>query len=101
MEAVVTQQHSIEQQGLKRESEAHFNNEMMLQLYELLQGERDIVKVYSRALKSDLYFVNPELQDRVEDELECPTYTTRELSFVLSMTTEELQRYHYLKTRLS
>ena len=100
MEAVATQ-HRTERNVVKRDSEQHFNNDMMLKLYELLQGEREVVKVYSKVLNSDLYFVNPELQERVEDELECPTYTTRELSFVLSMTAEELQQYHYLKTRLS
>ncbi|NOX35919.1 MAG: hypothetical protein GXO78_00105 [Calditrichaeota bacterium] len=74
--------------------------DLLLQLYELLQGERGMVRVYSRALQSDVCFVNPAVQDPETLEVDCPVYTTRELAFVLSLSEEEFRRFHYLKTRL-
>ncbi|RQW05054.1 MAG: hypothetical protein EH225_05025 [Calditrichaeota bacterium] len=69
-------------------------------LYELLQGKRELVRVYSRTLQQELCFVNTE---RVNPDLvpgDCPVYSTRELAHILSLSDEEFQRFHYLKTRL-
>ncbi len=69
-------------------------------LYDLLQGKRELVRVYSRALGQELCFINAE---RVNPDLvpgNCPVYTTRELAYILSLSGEEFQRFHYLKTRL-
>ncbi|RMI13214.1 MAG: hypothetical protein D6681_06035 [Calditrichaeota bacterium] len=77
-----------------------FAPDTLTQLYELLQGQRPMVKVYSRTLNTELCFVNPDVAQPVAIDPDTPVYSSRELSLVLSMTPEELQRYHYLKTRL-
>jgi len=76
------------------------NGDLQLQLYELLQGQRGVVWVYSRAVQSELCFVNPAVQDPETLEVDSPVYTTRELAFVLSLSEEEFRRYHYLKMKL-
>ncbi len=75
--------------------------DVLVKLYELVQGEREMVKFYSNSLNSELCFVNPALQDVDRLPAETTVYTTRELSFVLSMDPEELRRYHYLKMKLA
>ncbi|GEM_PF-5100214 len=67
----------------------------------LVQGERESVRVYSKALDSELYFVNSEDVAHQQKSLNCPVYTTRELAFVLSLSPSELKRYHYLKQKLA
>ncbi len=76
------------------------NPDLLLQLYELLQGERDMVQVYSRALEGEVCFVNPALRDPEQVQLACPVYSTRELAYVISLSEQDFRRYHYLKTRL-
>ena len=99
METMVTR-HSPKR--LKRQKQqSSFDADIMLQLYELLQGERDSVRVYSKELDSVVYFVNPDARPVKATPPECPVYTTRELAFVLSLTSEELKRYHYLKQKLA
>jgi hypothetical protein len=74
-------------------------SELVLRLYQLLQGEREVVRVYSRVLQDDLYFINP---DSVNTELlpgNCAVYTTRELAHIISISGEDFRRYHYLKLK--
>ncbi len=87
---------------IKREKKSKsFSPDMLVQLYELLQGERESVRVYSKVLDSELYFVNSEVLANQQKLSDCPVYTTRELAFVLSLTPSELKRYHYLKQKLA
>lgn len=75
-------------------------SELMVKLYELLQGQRDMVRVYSKVFESDLCFINPE---RLHSDLiptDCPVYTTRELAHIISLPDEELKQFHYLKIRM-
>jgi len=75
--------------------------ELLVKLYELLQGERNIIRTYSHVLQSELCFVNAEKTSPEElARLDCPVYTTRELAYILSLSDEEFRRFHYLKTRL-
>ncbi len=74
--------------------------DLLLQLYELLQGDRGTVVVYSNALQDKLYFVNPAVVDVETLPKGTPVYTTRELAFVITLSDEELRRYHYLKMKL-
>lgn len=76
------------------------NPDLLLQLYELLEGERAMVRVYSNALQSEICFVNPTRQDPDQLKSDCPVYTTRELAFVLSLSEEDFRRFHYLKMKL-
>ncbi|GAB4341000.1 MAG: hypothetical protein Kow0037_27260 [Calditrichia bacterium] len=78
----------------------HLSPDLLLQIYELLQGERDMVRVYSHTLQCHLSFVNPERQNPELLQNGDPVYTTRELAYVLSLSREDLIRFHYLKTRL-
>jgi len=74
--------------------------ELVVKLYELLQGQRDMVRVYSKAFQSDLCFINPE---RLHSDLiptDCPVYTTRELAHIISLPEGEFQYFHSLKTRM-
>ncbi len=84
----------------RRKASRNFDADMMVKLYELLQGDRDMVKVYSKALDSEICFVNPALIDLDKSGMEGPAYSTRELSFVMSLSPAELRRYHYLKMKL-
>lgn len=83
-----------------RRGEKAFDGDMLIKLYELLQGERDMVRIHSKTLGSDICFVNPERHASESLPPDCPAYTTRELAFVLSLSPAELQRYHYLKMKL-
>ena len=76
------------------------NPDLMLKLSELVHGERDTVMIHSKALQSDICFVNPALRDPATLRVDCPVYTTRELAFLLSLSDEEFRRFHYLKTKL-
>lgn len=74
--------------------------DLVLRIYELLQGERDMVKIYSKQLRCEIYLVNPALKDPQELRVPVPVYTTHELAFVLALSGEELKRFHYLKKKL-
>ncbi len=91
---------NIRRAGQRRNPALSLDTDLLLKLYELLQGERDRVRVYSKALQSDICFVNPARHNPDTLPMDCPVYTTRELAFVLSLTAEEFRRFHYLKTRL-
>jgi len=77
------------------------SSELLVQLYELLQGERHMIRIHSHVLQSELCFVNTEKISPEElARLDCPVYTTRELAYIISLSDEEFRRFHYLKTRL-
>jgi hypothetical protein len=77
------------------------SSELLVQLYELLQGERHMIRIHSHVLQSELCFVNTEKISPEElTRLDCPVYTTRELAYIISLSDEEFRRFHYLKTRL-
>ncbi len=100
MESIVQQPLRRARQHTRRSGHVDLNPDLVLKLYELLEGERDSVRLFSKALNCDLLFVNPE---RVNPDLlthDCPVYTTRELAYVLSLTPEEFRRFHYLKMKL-
>ncbi len=77
-----------------------FDADTLMQLYELLQGQRKMVRVHSKTLDEEICFVNPGAGGEEGVPPGCTHYSTRELSFVLSLSPEELKRYHYLKTKL-
>ena len=81
--------------------ESHIGSDMLVKLHELLQGERDSVRLFSKALDSEICFINTAALAEEYASLDCPVYTTRELSFVLSLSADEFQRYHYLKMKLA
>lgn len=95
-----TVEKTIRPAGQSRSPEVAFDTDLLLKLYELLQGERGLVRVYSQTLQAEICFVNPALQDPVQIPVEEIAYTTSELAFVLSLSEEEFRRFHYLKTRL-
>ena len=74
--------------------------DLILQLYELLEGRRAALIVYSQALQQAICFVNPALQPPNTVDGDLPVYTTRELAFILTLSPEEFRRFHYLKARL-
>ena len=75
--------------------------DLLIKLYELLQGEKKMIRLYSKVLQSELCFVNAEQVPPEElAHLDCPVYTTRELAYIISLSDEEFRRFHYLKTRL-
>lgn len=93
---------AVQSQPIRRRQEKRksvFANDLLVKLHELLQGERAAVKVYSKALNEEIEFVN-HIEGPVANDQVRPTYTTRELSMILSMTADELRKYHYFKTRL-
>lgn len=78
-----------------------FSGDAMTKLYELLEGKRERVHLHSKTLGCDLCFVNPTSEKTFDAGGNGSTvYTTRELSFVLSLSPADLRRYHYLKTQL-
>ena len=97
-----TMQKTIRRTRQRGAAESHISLSpgLLLQLYELLQGERDMVQVYSKALQSNVCFVNPELKNPDQLTPDCPVYTTRELAYIISLSAEDFRRFHYLKTRL-
>jgi hypothetical protein len=79
-----------------------FDPDMMVQIYELLQGDREMIKIYSKSLGSEICFVNAETTPAMRElPPGCPVYTTEELAFVLTLSEEEFKRFHYLKNRLT
>lgn len=98
MEAVLTKSPNLRRS--RRKPRKNFDTDMLVKLYELLQGERDMVRVHSKVLDSEICFVNAELYDPAKLSPNCPAYTTRELAFVLSLSPSELRQYHYLKMKL-
>lgn len=98
METVLTK--TTPRRRTRHKANPQFDADMLLKLYELLQGERDMVRVHSKALDSEICFVNPDVHNPEQTQFDCPAYTTRELAFVLSLSPSELQRYHYLKMKL-
>jgi hypothetical protein len=77
-----------------------FDPDMIVKIYELIQGEREMVRIYSKSLESDICLVNAEMTTPLQLPTDCPIYTTEELAFVLSLSEEEFKRFHYIKTRL-
>ena len=77
-----------------------FDPDIMVKIYELLQGEREMIKIYSKSLGCEICFINTETTTPLQLPIDCPVYTTEELAFVLALTDEEFKRFHYLKTRL-
>ena len=74
--------------------------DLLLLLYELLQGQREMVRMYSRSLQSEICLVNTQ---QTRPELlaqDCPVYTTRELAQIISLSAEEFQRFHHRKTKM-
>jgi hypothetical protein len=88
------------ERNVRQKNKSASQPDLLLALYELVQGEREMVRVYSKALQSDICFVNPERVNPETLTLDCPVYTTRELAYIISLSPEEFQRFHYLKTRL-
>ncbi len=74
--------------------------DILVKLYEFLQGERGELKIFSNVLGEELYFVNPVIFPETNWPTDKAVYTTREIAFILSLSSSELQRYHYLKTKL-
>lgn len=70
---------------------------LLLKLYELLQGERGVIRVHSNVLGSDVYFVNPAVCDLAELQSDCPVYTTGELAQVLELPPEGLGEFNRQK----
>lgn len=101
MQIISTQTKKSSKKRSHRRQKSAINPDVLVKLYELVQGEREMVRFYSKSLDSELCFVNPALQDVEKLPAGATVYTTRELSFVLSMNPEELQRYHYLKMKLA
>lgn len=83
----------------KRENAAS-TVEPVIKLYELIQGERGIVKIYSEFLECEIYLINPGVTNLPPLPDDCPIYTTEELAFLVNLSEDDLRRYHYLKTRL-
>lgn len=87
-------QKSGERLRRRRGSSRKILPDLMLKLAELLQGERDMIKVYSNAFDSEICFVNPALCDPSTLQMDCPVYTTGELAQVLSLSPAEFRRFH-------
>jgi len=88
------------ERNVRQKNKSASQPDLLLALYELVQGEREMVRVYSKALQSDICFVNPERVNPETLAVDCPVYTTRELAYIISLSEEEFQRFHYLKMRL-
>ncbi len=76
------------------------NADIFVKLFELLQGEREKIYIYSKKLGCKICLVNPALINPKTIKSNYPVYTTKELAFILSFDADELRRFHYLKTRL-
>lgn len=74
--------------------------DLFIALYELLEGKRAALKIYSHRIGGEILLVNPELYQPEKMHHHCPVYTTQELAFILNLNSEEFRRFHYLKTRL-
>jgi hypothetical protein len=78
----------------KRASRNSSNSDLMFKLSELLQGERDMIRVHSHAFDGDICFVNSALLDPSTLQTDCPVYTTGELAHILSLSPEEFRKFH-------
>lgn len=85
--------------GSGKENEI-FDPDVVVKLYELLQGEREMIRIFSKSLGCDICFVNAELTNPMQLSIDCPVYTTEELAFILTLSEAEFKQFHYLKTRL-
>jgi hypothetical protein len=94
----------VEKRTTKRRKRASRNSsegsDLMFKLSELLQGERDMIRVRSDAFDSDICFVNPALRDPSTLQTDCPVYTTGELAHILSLSPEGIRKYHTVKANL-
>lgn len=77
-----------------------FDPDIVVKIFELIQGEREILRIYSKSLESEICLINPELTSPLHLAMDCPVYTTEELAFILPLNEDEFKRFHYLKTRL-
>lgn len=88
----------IEKRTIKRRKRTNRNSnpgsDLMFKLSELLQGEREMIRVRSDAFDSDICFVNPALRDPSTLQMDCPVYTTGELAHILSLSPEEFRKFH-------
>jgi len=84
--------------GSGKENE-NFDPDVVVKLYELLQGEREMIRIFSKSLGCEICFVNAELTNPMQLAIDCPVYTTEELAFILTLTEAEFKQFHYLKTR--
>lgn len=100
MEATIQQKEKRVRQHLNQRDHIVLTPDLLLELYELLQGDRDMVKVYSKALESEICFVNPARLTPDQLDTVSPVYTTRELAYVISLSEEDFRRFHYLKMQL-
>lgn len=100
MEATIQPTVKRSRQRQSAGSHISLDPDLVLKLYELLQGERDMVRLRSRVLDAEVCFVNPAQTDPDALPKDCPVYTTRELAYVLSLSDEDFRRFHYLKTKL-
>jgi hypothetical protein len=100
MDAIIQQTNRLFKNQHQQDNHIVLDPDLLLKLYELLQGEREVVYVYSKALQSKLCLVNPDIQDPAQLATDCPIYTTRELAYIISLSGEDFRRFHYLKTRL-
>ena len=76
------------------------NADIFVKLFELLQGDRKKIYIYSKKLGCKICLVNPAVINPKKMKSNYPVYTTNELAFILSFDADELQRFHYLKTKL-
>ncbi len=74
--------------------------DLLVVLYELLQGQREMVRVYSKVLQREICLINTPLSTSELLALDCPVYITGELAQIISLSPEEFQRFHHLKTRM-
>jgi hypothetical protein len=96
---IATQATNVRRRKL-RDVQPKEDPDLLVKLYEFLQGERGELKIFSKVLGEELYFVNPVKIPESNWPTEKAVYTTREIAFVLSLSPAELQRYHYLKSKL-
>lgn len=94
------QQANVRKRKKGGKHQTNLSPDIQLKLFELLQGERASLVIFSKKLKSRICLVNPALKNPGDMSSKYPVYTTNELAFILSFGTEELKRFHYLKTRL-
>ena len=74
--------------------------DIIVKVFELIQGDRETLRFYSKRLESEICLINPELTSPLHLTTDCPIYTTDELAFILPLSDDEFRRFHYLKTRL-
>ncbi len=75
------------------------NKDIILELFQVLEGQRSSLIFYSHTLECDICLVNTALADVEQQNMTCPVYTTDELAYILTLSQMDLKRYHYLKSR--